>query len=315
MSFRWISILATAGLSGALALPALASAAPKAATPQLIERAADEGRIQRDTATLYLAYALGRPAKLPAAYRSDAPWDGTLPLRDLEAAVPRMKPGPKREEAEKIVTAAKPPGGGVSCSTSSTDLANSTSTTHFYVEYGTVGGGLSIADYTASLEEGWTTEVTSFGWAAPPVAPTPAPGGKYHVRIDDLGSGLYGFVSPSGTYAGFVGNNPNTAWNDGDAYASCMVLNRDYTRLPLYAAGVARLHHGARVQPLAPVRLRGPDGRTPLTKPSSKAGRPGWRTRSRTPPTTTTTISGPTFATAWATTTTRPTRTGSPSGA
>src|SRR5690606_87361 len=111
-------------------------------------------------------------------------------------------------------------------------LANSTSTTHFYVEYGTFGGGLSISDYTASLEEGWTTEVDSFGWAAPPVAPTPAPGSKYHVRIDNLGSGLYGFVSSSGTHAGSVLNNPNTSWNEGDAYASCMVLNRDYSGFP-----------------------------------------------------------------------------------
>ena len=232
MGFRWISLLATVGIFAALALPALASAGPKAATPELIERAANEGRVQRDTATLYLAYALGRPAKLPAAYRSDTPWDGTLPLRALRAAVPRMKSGPKREEAEKIINPAAPPGSGASCSTSSTDLATSTSTTHFYVEYGTLDPSLSISDYTVSLEEGWTTEVDSFGWAAPPVAPTPAPGSKYHVRIDNLGNGLYGFVSNSGTYAGPVGNNPNTAWDDVDAQASCMVLNRDYTGFP-----------------------------------------------------------------------------------
>ena len=51
----------------------------------------------------------------------------------------------------------------------------------------------------------------------------PAPGNRYHVRIDDLGPGLYGFGSPVGTYSGFVGNNPATPWNDADAYASCMV--------------------------------------------------------------------------------------------
>jgi hypothetical protein len=69
----------------------------------------------------------------------------------------------------------------------------------------------------------------SFGWSPPPVYTTnPAPGNRYYVRIDSLGSGLYGYVAPSGTYAGPVGDNPATSWNDVDAYASCMVLNSNY---------------------------------------------------------------------------------------
>ncbi|HZG49174.1 MAG TPA: hypothetical protein VEY90_06600, partial [Thermoleophilaceae bacterium] len=44
-----------------------------------------------------------------------------------------------------------------------------------------------------------------------------AAGGRYHVRIDALSSGLYGFVSVAGTHAGLVGDNPATAWNEGDA--------------------------------------------------------------------------------------------------
>ena len=28
------------------------------------------------------------------------------------------------------------------------------------------------------------------------------------------------------------GTNPATSWNDTDAYASCMVLNHDYTGFP-----------------------------------------------------------------------------------
>ena len=96
-----------------------------------------------------------------------------------------------------------------------------------------VGGGLTVSGYAASLERSWDKEVTQFGWAAPPVfAAAPAPGGRYHVRIDNLSPGLYGFVSPVGDHAGFVGNNPSTAWNDGDAYASCMVLNVDYSGFP-----------------------------------------------------------------------------------
>jgi len=215
-------------LVGALA-PTSAAAAGPPATPDLIDRAVREQRIDRDTGTLYLAYALGRPAKLPRAYRSNAPWDGTLPLLRLRAAVPRMRPGPRREEAEDIVS---PAASTSNCSSNSTSLPSASSSDHFYVEHGTVAGGLAIADYLTSLEQSWSTEVDAFGWAAPPVAPTPAPGGRYHVRVESLSSGLYGFVSPSGTHAGLVGDNPNTSWNDTDAYASCMVLNRDYSGFP-----------------------------------------------------------------------------------
>jgi hypothetical protein len=39
-------------------------------------------------------------------------------------------------------------------------------------------------------------------------------------------------VSNTGAHAGTVGNNPNTSWNDGDAEASCMVLNSDFEQFP-----------------------------------------------------------------------------------
>ena len=76
-------------------------------------------------------------------------------------------------------------------------------------------------------------QITTFGWAAPPVKTSnPPPGNRYHVRIDSLGSSLYGYVSSGGDYAGLIGNNPNTAWDDVDAYATCMVLNNDYSGFP-----------------------------------------------------------------------------------
>ncbi len=207
-----------------LAAPAVATAAPPT-TPQLIDRAAREQRIDRDTAALYLAYALRRPQKLPRAYRAQTPWDGTLPLLRLREAIPRMRAGPRRAEAEALVA------GG--CSGKNGALALSTESTHFYVEYSGVGGGLTIADYTASLEEAWTTQVDAFDWAAPPVAPTPAPNSKYHVRVEALDNGLYGFVSSVGTYAGEVGDNPDTpTWNEGDAFATCMVVQNDFTGFP-----------------------------------------------------------------------------------
>jgi hypothetical protein len=194
-------------------------------TPKLIEVALDNGEIDQDTANLYLAYALGDYEKLPARYRSNAPWDGTLPLLHLQEALKTMKAGSTREKIGVMLSG--------SCSTSSGSLPNIYNSTHFHIEYGTIGGGLSISSYYNSLETSWSQEITSFGWAVPPVlGSNPPPGDRYHVRIDSLGGGLYGYVSTSGAHAGFVGNNPNTTWNDVDAYATCMVLNRDYAGFP-----------------------------------------------------------------------------------
>ena len=64
------------------------------------------------------------------------------------------------------------------------------------MEYGAIGAGLTINDYVASLETAWVTEIDQFGWAAPPVRTgNPPPGSTYHVRIDTLGGGLYGFTT------------------------------------------------------------------------------------------------------------------------
>jgi len=195
-------------------------------TPQLIEAALARGEIDRETADLYLAYALGDYGKLPAQYRSEAPWSGTLSLLRLREAVRTMRAGPTRAKIEALLTG--------SCSTSSTSLPSTHNSTHFHIQYNTISGGLDVNAYANSLETAWSTEVTSFGWAAPPVlSSNPPPGNRYHVRIDDtLSGGLYGYVSSSGDHAGLVGDNPNTAWNDSDARATCMVLNADYSGFP-----------------------------------------------------------------------------------
>jgi Divergent InlB B-repeat domain len=204
-------------------LPALAYAKPP--TPDLIQRAERAGKLDRSRADLYRAYAIAAPERLPAAYRSGAPWDGTLTLLQVRRDLPRLRPAARREIKTLL---AKP---GPSCTmNSSGTLPNTQNTTHFHITYGTVGGGLSAAAYAASLETAWQTEVDSFGWAAPPVSA--ALGNRYDVRIDSLAGGLYGFVSSQGTFAGLVGDNPATSWNEGDAYASCMVLNRDYSGFP-----------------------------------------------------------------------------------
>lgn len=191
-------------------------------TAELIAAAQERGEITYETAQLYLAYALRAPDKLPERYRSLVPWDGTLPLLRLRTATRDMAASPERAEIESLLAGA--------CDASDASLPNTRNTSYFHIQYGTIGGGLNIDSYASALDTAWTTEVVVFGWAAPPVLPSnPPPGNLYHVRIDNLEWGLYGYVSTAGDHAGLVGNNPNTPWNDQDAYATCMVLNRDYS--------------------------------------------------------------------------------------
>jgi hypothetical protein len=206
-----------------LAVPALAQARP--ATPDLIDRAERTGQLDRGRAHLYRAYAIAAPGKLPAAFRSEAPWDGTLTLLRVRRDLPALREKP-REEISALLAA---PSSGPSCSTESRSQPSVHTTPNFHITHAGVDAGLTVAAYGDSLERSWQKEVGTFGWAAPP---KPAPGGRYHVRIDDLGNGLYGFVDVVGTYAGPIGDNPATSWNEGDAYASCMVLNRDYSGFP-----------------------------------------------------------------------------------
>ena len=193
-------------------------------TPELLERAVERGRLNRATADLYLARALGDHRKLPDRFVSDVPWDGTLPLLRLQERAKRMPPGAARAALAEALNAGSC--GGVAGG------ASAVTTPHFFIEYGTIQAGLTISEYAASLEASWVTEVDAFDWAAPPLPSTTPTPNRYHVVISNLGSGLYGFVSSSGTHAGFVGNNPNTPWNDVDAFRSCMALNQDYSGFP-----------------------------------------------------------------------------------
>ncbi len=192
-------------------------------TPELIDAARQRGEISVETSNLYLAYALVAPENLPEDYRSQVPWDGTFPLLELQSAADAMAPGPARAEIEALLAE--------TCADSGSPLPLSDYTSYFYIQYGTISGGLTIGDYAHALDGAWSTEVAAFGWAAPPILPA-TPSGLYHVRIDALGYGLYGYVSPTGTYAGNVGDNPNTTWVEPDAYATCMVLSSDYSPFP-----------------------------------------------------------------------------------
>ena len=195
-------------------------------TPERIEQARQQGLISQETAYLYLAYALSNPEELPGEFRSDVPWDGTLSLLQLRSDLQEMPSNNATTEAiQKTLSSI--------CSYSDEDLPESVLGEHFYVEYESITGGLVLVDYLVALEAAWENQVDQFGWAAPPVFTlNPPPGRRYPVHITTLSLGLYGFVSSDGDYAGFVGDNPSTSWNEGDAYASCMVLNRDYSIFP-----------------------------------------------------------------------------------
>jgi hypothetical protein len=211
-----------------LALPASAAAA-RPTTPDLIQSAQAKGEISGTRATQLRAYALADPHKLPTRYRSQTPWDGTLTLLRIHRALPKLKDSAAKRETAAL--AGPSASAATSCDTSTASLPNGVDTSHFHIDYDTLAPGLTINSYENSLETTWGQEVTNYGWAAPPIK-AGTPNGHYAVRIDTLDNGLYGFVSNSGTYAGLIGNNPNTSWNDGDAYATCMVLNRDYNGFP-----------------------------------------------------------------------------------
>ena len=192
-------------------------------TPELIEKAADDGKISRRQERLTLANALARPSRVPPGLRSDEPWDGTLTLLRLREELASMPEGTARDELAEALAA-------TSCSNSSGALPNLDNTSpNFRIEYGTIGGGLSIGAYRASLDTSWNTEIGTFGWAKPPLDTTI---GKYPVRIDSLGSRPVRLRLAERHYAGLAGNNPNTPWNEGDAYKTCMVLNSDYEPFP-----------------------------------------------------------------------------------
>jgi len=253
MPARPLRALFAVAVSVLLLAPAGTSAATRAegtgerlSTPQLIERAEARGEIGTRQASLYLAYALAAPDKVPAAYRSDVPWRGTLYAMRLQEALETMPEGAIRTEIETLLfggasASADPGPGGIgpdTCFISVTPMPNTLLTEHFYIEYDAVRvnlgpDGLTIEDYAESLETAWETQVDAFGWAAPPALPgNPPPDGRYHVRIDELTPFIYGFVSNFGTHAGDAGDNPNTSWTEPDAQASCMVLNYDYSMFP-----------------------------------------------------------------------------------
>jgi len=212
-------------------------ALPELASPALIDQAQDRGALSLERANLYRVYALTGDDRLPAAYDSDVHADATFLVRRVQGELAAMDPGPARRAVSAAVSAPAPLS---ACFTSAAPLTNTLETAHFVIQYNAAALAaspepLTIQQIEQSLETAWTTEVDQFGWAAPPATVLAAQdlAGRYHVRIDNaLGPAIYGFVANSGTYAGRVGNNPATSWDEGDADASCMVLNGNFSQFP-----------------------------------------------------------------------------------
>lgn len=198
----------------------------RAATPDLIRRAEATGDIGTVQAARYLLWAFTAPNRVPSDYRSSAPWDGTLPLLRLQRSAANLGRG----AAARAVRAGVHRLTTLPCRGAAGPLPARRSTRHFYVEYAPASlRGISIGGYAGALETTWRTEVGAFGWAAPPRDPQlKVPGGRYLVRLENLGPQLYGYVTSTHK----VGNNPHTAWNDRDAVASCMVLNQNFGPFP-----------------------------------------------------------------------------------
>ncbi|MEJ2709763.1 MAG: hypothetical protein P8074_19280 [Anaerolineales bacterium] len=195
-------------------------------TPELIAQALANKKINQQSALLYLAFAFADYDSLPKEFQSDVPWDGTLLYHNLQSSIQRLPATNAVREATASLLSGY-------CGSSSTPLPDTFLSNFFYIEYGPIYAGLSIADYAHSLDTAWQTHVQEFGWAAPPLLlSNPPPGNRYHVRIDSLSGGLYGYVANTGEHAGYVGDNPNTYWNDYDAYATCIVLNNNYSSFP-----------------------------------------------------------------------------------
>src|SRR5918999_457223 len=162
--------IATAGpvlLLIALPLAGIAHAASEpqpnpvagSSTPELLDRAVARGEIDRDTADLYLAYTLSAEhERVPDRYVGAEPWDGTFLLLDLQRDLTAGRAGRHASEIGRILdpgrsTAANDCGSGPPA----TGGINSATTTNFYIDYGTIGGGLEIDDYRTSLQTTWDT--------------------------------------------------------------------------------------------------------------------------------------------------------------
>ncbi|MEX2101625.1 MAG: hypothetical protein WEA54_03725 [Actinomycetota bacterium] len=226
---------APAGASPAtVGTPAAAEAsAAEGSTPDLLSDAVRDGLLSQDEVDRYLASALSGDA-IPPRFRSEVPWDGTMILLALQR---RAEAGDLPADVSRTLgfagTSTTERAAGDSSKCGGTGPFPKIAKTKFFkihFDPTKIRSPLNIGDYKASLNRVYRFEVKRFGWWKPPQRNNAGP--KYHAYIANLGSGLYGFATTGGTYGGPVGNNPHTPWPDGDAFASCLVLNSDYRGFP-----------------------------------------------------------------------------------
>lgn len=231
---------------------ASADAWTKMSTPQRINSAFAKGEIDANTRLLYLTYAVYDTKSLPAAYQSPVGWYGTETVREVRAAYGnsgklRSFPSPMRREMDRLLGPAAA-ADAIVCDKEDLNTTDTTSSTHFAINYDDAGGanpiagGLTLEEYATSLDAAYTVLVIDYGWAQPPLCGETGvdcgdgvvtPGGKFPVQVTDLGGGLYGYVTTGGSpFAGtIVGDNPHTALVETDSLTSCMVLNSDYSQI------------------------------------------------------------------------------------
>lgn len=178
-------------------------------TPELIEQAFAQAKITAEQRLLYLAYAIYDHSALPTRFHSNVGWFGTAYVKEIYTALdaaasgraPAFSPA-VQAELDRLLF----PQAATVCDRQ--DNPHSTESANFYVNYAITGthaitGGLTITDYTTSLETTFSTEVTSYGWAKPPLCTSGTgtctntnPWNKYPVQVVNLGSSLFGYEKP-----------------------------------------------------------------------------------------------------------------------
>lgn len=209
----------------------------KMSTPALIEQAFLKGEITAEQRILYLAYALYDYESLPVQFHGNVGWSGTRYVLEVNPILNAVNIGKNPASSPVVKAEFSDLAAQASTVCGEEDGANSTESSNFYLTYDTVGGGLTIEEYKTSLETTFSTEVTNYGWGKPPFCTSGIgtcvatnPWNKYPVQVSTLESYLYGYVTfDSGSYTGLVGDNPNTPVTETTAYATCMVLNRDFS--------------------------------------------------------------------------------------
>jgi hypothetical protein len=217
--------------------------------------ALDSGAIDRATYALARARSLFHLADVRARYGAvhrPGPHDATLVLRDLVAEYGRLSPS-QRSEADRILArptdgASDPQGDGYTVP-EATPYCSTNVCYHWVASTAdapdlTDANANSIPDYVetvaTTLENVWTTEITTFGFRAPKSDLTSTnygPDGRLDVYLAEIGdASLYGYCATDDPNA----FDPNYAYYDASAYC---VLDNDYSALEFTGptTGVAAL--------------------------------------------------------------------------